>query len=87
MMTAGTALEFAVWLIYIRHMATTFSLESFVKAPPLRQAEAVARGLPVKAVRDLVADPAVTIADVARIVGPRRTLDRRLKEDERLTPE
>ncbi|MCJ8157198.1 antitoxin Xre/MbcA/ParS toxin-binding domain-containing protein [Sphingomonas sp. LaA6.9] len=68
-------------------MATAFSLERFVKAPPLRQAEAVARGLPVKAVRDLVADPAISIADVARIIGPRRTLDRRLKQDERLTPE
>lgn len=41
----------------------------------------------MKAVRDLVADPAITIADVARVVGPRRTLDRRLKEDGRLSVE
>jgi putative toxin-antitoxin system antitoxin component (TIGR02293 family) len=68
-------------------MATAFSLEKFIHAPPLKRAEAVAKGLPAKAIRDLVADRAVSLADVARVVGPRRTLDRRLKENRRLSPE
>jgi putative toxin-antitoxin system antitoxin component (TIGR02293 family) len=68
-------------------MATAFSLDKFISAPPLKRAEAVAKGLPAKAIRDLVADRAVSLADVARVVGPRRTLDRRLKENKRLSPE
>src|SRR3546814_884569 len=71
----------AIWLCYIRHMATAFSLDEFAAAPLLERAHAVSAGLPAKAVRDLVADPAITLADVARIVGPRRTIDRRLKEN------
>lgn len=67
-------------------MAST-ALDLFVAAPPLERARAVAAGLPVRAVRDLVADPAVTLADIARVVGPRRTMDRRLKENGRLSPE
>ena len=63
------------------------TLDSFSAAPPLERARAIAAGLPVRAVRDLVADPAVTLADIARVVGPRRTIDRRLKENERLSPE
>ena len=43
--------------------------------------------MPICAVKDLVADPAVTLADIARVVGPRRTIDRRLKEDDRLSPD
>src|SRR3546814_15049620 len=70
--------DFAYWLYYIRQMAT--ALQNFVEDAPLERARAIARGLPARLVRDLVADPAVTIADVARIVGPRRTIDRRLKE-------
>jgi putative toxin-antitoxin system antitoxin component (TIGR02293 family) len=68
-------------------MATVFSLDKFLQRPPLEQAGTVAKGLPIKAVRDLVRDPAITIADVARVVGPRRTIDRRLKEGKALTPE
>jgi putative toxin-antitoxin system antitoxin component (TIGR02293 family) len=68
-------------------MATAFRLDKFISAPPLKRAEAVAKGLPAKAIRDLVADRAVSLADVARVVGPRRTLDRRLKENKRLSPE
>lgn len=68
-------------------MATAFALEDFVRAPALDQARAVAAGLPAKAVRDLVADPAISVADVARVVAPRRTIDRRLKEDAPLSPE
>ena len=68
-------------------MATRFRLDRFMAAPPLEQAEAVARGLPARAVRDLVADKVVSLADVARVVGPRRTIDRRLKENKPLSPE
>lgn len=68
-------------------MATHFSLQKFRTAQPLARARAIARGLPAKAVRDLVADKSVTLADVANVVGPRRTLQRRLADDERLTPE
>ncbi|WP_380875099.1 hypothetical protein ACFB49_03330 [Sphingomonas sp. DBB INV C78] len=68
-------------------MATAFSLDRFLHAPALDRARGVERGLPAKAVRELVADPAVTLADVARIVAKRRTLERRLADDEALTPE
>jgi putative toxin-antitoxin system antitoxin component (TIGR02293 family) len=68
-------------------MATAFSLDKFSKAPPLERAAAVAKGLPAKAIRELVADRVISLADIARVVGPRRTLDRRLKENKRLSPE
>ncbi|SNS37879.1 putative toxin-antitoxin system antitoxin component, TIGR02293 family [Sphingomonas laterariae] len=68
-------------------MATAFSLDRFLHAPPLDRARVVESGLPAKAVRDLVADPAITLADIARIVAKRRTLERRLADDEALTPE
>ncbi|MBY0282738.1 MAG: DUF2384 domain-containing protein [Sphingomonas sp.] len=67
-------------------MATSFSLDKFASASPLDRARAVARGLPVSALRDLVADRSMTLADVARAVGARRTLDRRLKEGTPLSP-
>lgn len=68
-------------------MATALSLGTFTSAPPLKRAEAVARGLPARVLKDLVADEAISLADVARVVGPRRTLDRRLKENKRLSPD
>lgn len=67
-------------------MATSFSLDKFVSASPLARAKAVAKGLPVSALRDLVADQAITMSDVARAIGARRTLDRRLKDDTPLSP-
>src|SRR3546814_6573662 len=51
--------DFANWLYYIRQMAT--ALQNFVEDAPLERARAIARGLPARLVRDLVADPAVTI--------------------------
>lgn len=68
-------------------MATAFRLEDFAAAPPLEQAQAVAEGLPAKALRELVADRTITLADLARVIGPRRTIDRRLKGGERLSPD
>jgi len=65
-------------------MATAFTLEAFVKAPALDRARAVEHGLPIKALRDLIADPAITLADLIRVIAPRRTLERRLKERGRL---
>lgn len=66
-------------------MATAFSLDRFAALEPLARARAVADGLPAKAVRDLIADRVVTIADLARVVAPRRTIDRRLKDNSALT--
>lgn len=68
-------------------MATAFTLDAFIASDGLTRARAVARGLPAKAVRDLVSDPAITIADLARVVAPRRTIDRRLKNDSALSPD
>lgn len=68
-------------------MATAFELAEFLEAPALEQAQTIAKGLPAKALRDLVADRTVSLADVARVVAPRRTIDRRLKDDTPLSPE
>jgi putative toxin-antitoxin system antitoxin component (TIGR02293 family) len=68
-------------------MATAFSLESFTKQAPLKRAKAIEKGLPARVLRDLVKDPAVTVAAVARVVAPRRTLDRRLKDNSALSVE
>lgn len=68
-------------------MATAFSLDEFIDAPPLERARRVAAGLPIEALRELMRDPAVTVANLTRVVGPRRTLDRRLRHDSALSPE
>ena len=47
----------------------------------MARAEAVTAGVPIATLRELVRKSSVTVADLARVVGPRRTLDRRLKED------
>jgi hypothetical protein len=77
-------MDFGTWRCYIRQMATAFRLDEFVKAPALERARAVEHGLPVTALRDLMADPAITVADLSRAIAPRRTLERRLKERGRL---
>ena len=68
-------------------MATAFHLDTFAAAPPLERMDVVAKGIPAKALRELAADGAVTLADLARVVAPRRTLDRRLAAGERLSPD
>ena len=68
-------------------MATAFSIDRFLAAPPITRAREIERGLPIAALRDVLADGAVTLADLVGIVGKRRTLDRRLAEDEVLTLE
>ena len=61
-------------------MATAFSLDKIVSASPMARAEAVSARVPIATLRELVRKSPVTVADLARVVGPRRTLDRRLKE-------
>jgi putative toxin-antitoxin system antitoxin component (TIGR02293 family) len=53
----------------------------------LSRAHAIEMGLPVKMLRVLLKDGEIGINDLARIIAPRRTLERRLKEGERLTME
>ena len=77
-------MDVGTWRCYIRQMATAFKLDEFVRAPALERARAVEQGLPAKALRDLIADPDITIADLSRVIAPRRTLERRLKERGRL---
>lgn len=68
-------------------MATAFSMDRFLHTPPLARARQVEQGLPAGALRAVLDDGAVTLADLVGIVGKRRTLDRRLAEDEALTLE
>lgn len=66
-------------------MATALQIETFAKAGLMAQHRAIETGLPVKMVRALMKDGEITLTDFARFLAPRRTLDRRLKENERLT--
>lgn len=66
-------------------MATAFSVDSFSKAEPIHRVRAVEGGLPAAALRDVLAGGAITIADLVGIVASRRTLDRRLADDARLS--
>lgn len=68
-------------------MATAFSLSSFLDSSLLDQSKAVAAGVPASALRELVDNSTLTLADLAKIVAPRRTLDRRLKENGNLSPD
>jgi putative toxin-antitoxin system antitoxin component (TIGR02293 family) len=62
-----------------------FSIERFLKAPPLSRVREVEEGLPVGALRAVADGKVVTLADLVGIVGTRRTLDRRMAEDRRLS--
>ncbi|PAX06710.1 antitoxin Xre/MbcA/ParS toxin-binding domain-containing protein [Sphingomonas lenta] len=67
-------------------MATSaFSVDRFLAAPPLTRVREVQKGLPVSALRAVADGKVVTIADLVGIVGTRRTLDRRLADDARLS--
>ncbi len=68
-------------------MATAFSIDRFEAAPPEARAKAVADGFPASAVRELSERYGLSISSIARAIGPRRTIDRRLKQQESLTPE
>lgn len=66
-------------------MAT--ALKNLARSDPRVRRRAVEHGLPVKMLRTLLADKKITISDLSRFLAPRRTLERRLKESERLSEE
>lgn len=66
-------------------MATALRLDTFVKAGPMTRLRAIETGLPIKMVRALMKDGEIGLTDLARFLAPRRTLDRRFKENQRLT--
>jgi putative toxin-antitoxin system antitoxin component (TIGR02293 family) len=67
--------------------SAAFSLDRFMAAPPLARVREVEQGLPAGALRAVADGRTITIADLVGIVGSRRTLDRRLAEDGRLSLE
>lgn len=69
-------------------MATaTYSVERFPATLTLDRARAIENGLPVSALRALLAGGTVRLTDLVDVVAKRRTLDRRLAEDDVLTTE
>jgi putative toxin-antitoxin system antitoxin component (TIGR02293 family) len=67
-------------------MATAASLDRLPRGGDMERVRAIESGLPVKTLRHLLGR-GFTIGDVARVVAPRRTLERRLKSGGRLTVE
>lgn len=65
-------------------MAVSSAIAEFIAFSPLRRAAAISEGLPVAALREMLADPAIRSEDVVHIIAPRRTVDRRLRENGRL---
>lgn len=77
---------------YLRHMASLAfapapARHRFVVAPPLERADAIESGFAASLVHALLREGAVTLADLAGLVAPRRTLERRLADNARLTPD
>lgn len=68
-------------------MATALLKEDFARASGPVRVAAVEAGLPVKMLRVVMRDYGFRIADLARIIAPRRTLERRLESGERLNIE
>lgn len=66
-------------------MATMLRTPDRLSPDALVRARAIEMGLPVKMIRALLKDGEIGIADLARFLAPRRTLERRLKDGERLT--
>lgn len=66
-------------------MATAFEIDKFASSRSMDRVQAVRSGVPASALRDLTKRSPITLADLAGIVAPRRTLDRRLKEMQPLT--
>jgi putative toxin-antitoxin system antitoxin component (TIGR02293 family) len=72
----------------MRHMATAaFSFDRFLSASLLSRVREVEEGLPVSALRAVADGKVVTLSDLVGVVAARRTLDRRLANDGRLTLE
>lgn len=68
-------------------MATAFSIDRFLDTPALARVNEVRKGLPASALKAVADGKAVTVADLVNVVGSRRTLDRRLAGNGRLTAE
>jgi putative toxin-antitoxin system antitoxin component (TIGR02293 family) len=68
-------------------MATALQVEGFGRVIAPEHVRVVEAGLPVKMLRVIMRDYGLTISDLAKVIAPRRTLDRRLKAGERLTVE
>lgn len=69
-------------------MATAaFSFDRFLNAPLLSRVREVEKGLPVSALRAVADGKVVSLSDLVGAVAARRTLDRRLAENDRLTLE
>lgn len=66
-------------------MATAFDLGKFTGGDPLAQHRAATAGIPASAVPRFAREAGLTFDQVARVVGSRRTLDRRIKGGEALT--
>lgn len=68
-------------------MAAALQVEGFGRVIAPEHVRVVEAGLPVKMLRVIMRDYGLTISDLAKVIAPRRTLDRRLKAGERLTVE
>ncbi|RST31835.1 DUF2384 domain-containing protein [Sphingomonas ginkgonis] len=68
-------------------MATSLSLEDLPQAATPARARAIEQGLPVKMLRVLMRTYELGPAELSRMIAPRRTLERRLQSNERLTAE
>ena len=65
-------------------MATALTLEELGRADGMERVHAVEQGLPVSLIRSLVRE-GFSLGELARVIAPRRTLERRLKGGGRLT--
>ena len=68
-------------------MATAHDLSDLAKADHRQRRTAVYEGLPVKMLRLLMNRGEISIGDLSRVIANRRTLERRLKDGDRLNRE
>ena len=68
-------------------MATVLSHDRVYQGPDLARVREIEAGLPVSALRAMLADGVVTLSDLVGVVGSRRTLDRRLAGNGALSPD
>ena len=80
-------LDFGIWRNHLRQMATALDLSTLAKADPHQRRAAVYEGLPVKMLRALMKRGDISVGDLSRVIANRRTLERRLKDGERLNRE
>lgn len=71
----------------MRHMAVALKVDEFAKAGAPARFAAIEAGLPVKMLRVIMRDYGFTLASLAGVIAPRRTLERRLEANERLNLE